>query len=312
VNGVPLMNSFAAKDVLSPVQSSSILEIYKQQSRRKIAAVTCDTYSMGTSYFSSRIEALVSEGNKILVFDASSNEDINLIADTLILSRIKYVTVDPGPFTAAMYDKLRTMQKKESDTKLLLIVGSICPEIRSQMETLFRSREVITETIAACQLIESEKERATEINRATGALIKKSEDHQLLCLTSDGLQSGEKVLQLPGFEKSFGSRSPSTVIAESFGQAARQILQGCDSIHGLILSGGDIAAAVCQALHATGFQVMDEVLPLAIYGRLTGGIKDGLHLITKGGMVGNDETILTCVDYLLEKTNEKEWRMQWI
>jgi uncharacterized protein YgbK (DUF1537 family) len=306
VNGVPLIDSSAALDVLSPVHSSSVLDIFREQSRRKIAAVTGEEYASGAASLAEKIKALVQKGNEILVFDASSDEDISLIADALALTNQKYVTVDPGPFTASLYDKLHHLQKKENGAKLLLVAGSICPELKRQMETLFKSREVVTESIAVSRLLESAETREAEISRAAGALLKRSGELGLMCLMSDGLQTGEKALPPPGFEESSGGRSPSAVIAESFGQAALQILQTCVGIRGAFLSGGDIAAAVCRALHATGLYVKDEVLPLAIYGRLSGGARDGLHLITKGGMVGNDDAVLTCVDYLTEKMKEKE------
>lgn len=306
VNGVILMESSAALDVSSPVHSSSVVDIFKEQSRRKIATVTGEAFVKGEAFLADKIKALVREGNEILIFDASSDEEISLIAGALIAARLKCVTVDPGPFTATMYNKLRCLQKKESSSKLLVVVGSICPEIRRQMEALLQSREVVAESIDAIKLLHSTVEREAEIRRAANALLQKSGDHPLLCLMSDGLQTGEKALPPPGFEESNGSCSPSSVIAESFGQAALQILQACGGIRGVFLSGGDIAASVCRALHATGLQVMDEVLPLAIYGRLVGGERDGLYLITKGGMVGNDDAVLTCVDYLSKNADEKE------
>jgi uncharacterized protein YgbK (DUF1537 family) len=306
VNGVPLMNSSAALDVLSPIHSSNVAEILHEQSSRKIAAVTGEAYASGAVSLAGRIEALIREGNEILVFDASSDVDISLIASALILTNKKYVTVDPGPFTAAMYERLHSLQKKENGAKLLLVAGSICPELKHQIETLLQKREVVAESITAKKLLNSKEEREAEISRATGALLQKAGNSRLLCLMSDGLKTGEKALTPSDFEKSSGGRSPSAVIAESFGQAALQILQACGNIRGMFLSGGDIAASVCQALHATGLQVMDEVLPLAIYGRLAGGIRDGLHLVTKGGMVGSDEAVLSCVDYLLKKVDKRE------
>ncbi len=306
VNGVMLMESSAALDVLSPVHSSSVVDIFREQSRRKIAAVTGESYDKGEVFLAEKIKTLVHKGNEILVFDASSDEDISLIAGALLLTHLKYVTVDPGPFTAAMYGKLHALQKKESGSKLLLVAGSICPELRRQMEALFKSREVAAESIDASRLLGSTKERKAEISRSAVALLQKSDDSRLLCLMSDGMFTGEKALPPPDFAEYSGGLSPSQVISESFGEAALQILQACGVIRGAFLSGGDIAASVCRALHATGLKVMDEVLPLAIYGRLKGGARDGLHLITKGGMVGSDEAVLTCVDYLIKRTDEKE------
>ena len=47
-------------------------------------------------------------------------------------------------------------------------------------------------------------------------------------------------------------------------------LEKTDSlIGGLFTSGGDVTVAVCNALGSAGIEVKDEVLPLAVYGRIT-------------------------------------------
>jgi uncharacterized protein YgbK (DUF1537 family) len=76
---------------------------------------------------------------------------------------------------------------------------------------------------------------------------------------------------------------------------ARGILLRCPTVKGLFVTGGDILVAVCRALSAPGMQVIDEVEPLAAYGKLIGGDCPGLRLVTKGGMVGNDEAMIRAV-----------------
>ncbi|HCM13813.1 MAG TPA: Hrp-dependent type III effector protein, partial [Lachnospiraceae bacterium] len=74
-----------------------------------------------------------------------------------------------------------------------------------------------------------------------------------------------------------------------------------NEIGGLYISGGDISTAFCEKVKAVGFDVQDEVVPLAIYSKLLGGAFDQTPIITKGGLVGDDTTLITCVDYLRNK-----------
>lgn len=70
---------------------------------------------------------------------------------------------------------------------------------------------------------------------------------------------------------------------------------------GLYTSGGEVTVAVARRLRASGFSVRGEVLPLAVYGRLIGGEYPDFPMVTKGGFVGDSESIVQCVNYLFTK-----------
>ena len=67
-------------------------------------------------------------------------------------------------------------------------------------------------------------------------------------------------------------------------------------LEGVYCSGGDITIALLEHLAADGIEVRDEVLPLAVYGRILGGRLPKLRIVTKGGMIGGDEAIGFCLD----------------
>jgi uncharacterized protein YgbK (DUF1537 family) len=69
-------------------------------------------------------------------------------------------------------------------------------------------------------------------------------------------------------------------------------------VRGLVLTGGDVAAAVCTALGATGIWLGGEISSGIPWGLLEGG---GLHatpIATKAGSFGDDHALLSCIDYL--------------
>lgn len=59
-----------------------------------------------------------------------------------------------------------------------------------------------------------------------------------------------------------------------------------------------MAIAVVEALGATGLDVRSEVIPLAIYSRFIGGERPDMPIVTKGGLVGTNDTLFACVNYL--------------
>ncbi|MGO1527762.1 MAG: nucleotide-binding domain containing protein, partial [Senegalia sp. (in: firmicutes)] len=74
-----------------------------------------------------------------------------------------------------------------------------------------------------------------------------------------------------------------------------------NKIGGLYTSGGDVTVAVSHVLSAVGIEVKDEILPLAVYGRIIEGKYPNTPIVTKGGLVGEEDALIRCVDYLHTK-----------
>ncbi|WP_444960135.1 hypothetical protein [Nocardiopsis sp. M1B1] len=48
-----------------------------------------------------------------------------------------------------------------------------------------------------------------------------------------------------------------------------------------------------------------ELVPLAVHGRLDGGPLEGTPIITKGGLVGDQDTIARCLARLRDTVNDR-------
>jgi uncharacterized protein YgbK (DUF1537 family) len=69
-------------------------------------------------------------------------------------------------------------------------------------------------------------------------------------------------------------------------------------VGGLVLTGGDVAAAVCTALDATALWLEGEITPGIPLGVLTGGRLRATPIATKAGSFGGDNAMLSCIDHL--------------
>ncbi|MCD6034228.1 MAG: Hrp-dependent type effector protein, partial [Thermomicrobiales bacterium] len=69
-------------------------------------------------------------------------------------------------------------------------------------------------------------------------------------------------------------------------------------VRGLVLTGGDVAAAVCTALGATGIWLGGEISSGIPWGLLEGGRLHATTIATKAGSFGDDHALLSCIDYL--------------
>ena len=67
---------------------------------------------------------------------------------------------------------------------------------------------------------------------------------------------------------------------------------------GLVLTGGDVAAAVCSALNVEAVWLRGEISPGLPWGVLAGGRLNAGTIATKAGSFGGDDALLMCVDHL--------------
>jgi uncharacterized protein YgbK (DUF1537 family) len=73
------------------------------------------------------------------------------------------------------------------------------------------------------------------------------------------------------------------------------VLTTCDQPRlaggGRLMTGGEVASAVCRGLGAAGIAIEGELEPGIPFGRVIGGMADGLPLVTKAGGFGDEETL---------------------
>ena len=132
----------------------------------------------------------------------------------------------------------------------------------------------------------------------TEAVLRSEEPHGILVITTT--ESKEDVLDLSRVDgaEHCSKKECAGVITDTIAQVLYDLVQEMDGrVGGVYASGGDVAAAFCEKLGISGFNVKGEVIPLAIYSNTIGGAHEGLPMITKGGLVGREDTLLQCMEY---------------
>jgi D-threonate/D-erythronate kinase len=79
-------------------------------------------------------------------------------------------------------------------------------------------------------------------------------------------------------------------------------------VGGLVLTGGDVAAAVSAALGATALWLRGEISSGIPWGRLEGGSLHGSPVATKAGSFGDDNALLSCIDRLTSEVSPRSAR----
>ncbi len=302
VNGLPLHKTDIAIDPKTPVKVSEAAVLFQEQSKYQVSSILMKDLMHGAEYLSYLLNTHVAEGSRIIVCDCVTQEDLDLIADAVIASKLKTVAVDPGVFTATLARKLIVPTERERKSRILAVVGSVNPHTQKQMEELWLSQKTYNVFVKTKELLEDEDRRQAEIGRVAEEILKKSARNMVLTVTGDGIYPENRIDFGPYMERYDATMDEVTgLINTGLAEITYQIFKKEPSFRGLYTSGGDVTVSVCERFRTAGLSLADEVLPLAAYGQFLKGEFEGVHIITKGGSQGENDAINRCITYLKEK-----------
>lgn len=286
VNEIPLSETSVKDDPLSPVFSSSVKEIIELQTKRKIVSISLDTVRSPLHELEKKIVKASSSQKTILSFDAMTDKDIEIIAKACISSGTDFFPVDPGPFTAAVISQRNAVRTKP----VLAFVGSVNQIATVQIEYLGSFADTKMIKVDSNSLIHNGEKRDEEIDRVEKLAINMARTYRFICLYSSGTAHITTIEDRATITAS---------INQAFATIASRLLERI-ACNGLFTCGGDTTMAICEALEVNALELLDEIAPLTVSGKLSGGLFDGLRLITKGGMVGEQDIMRKCLVYLQE------------
>ena len=293
VNGVLLTESDAGRDPKMPVASDDVVDIIEQQTRHRVYCFPLKTLAQSIGSLAAAISE-AAQAARILVFDAVRNEDVQKIAKAVLASGCRVLTVDPGPLTMQIVYEMQVKEKREQ--KVLLVIGSVTATTKRQIADLLQKRRVFFADMHVEEFF-ARGRREMEVRRVVDKVCAAVDSEDILLLTTTPL-SDEASLDLKATAKELDitSEEVSCILSNTLAQAASEVLEKSRKIEGVYCSGGDITIALLNQLEADGIDVRDEVLPLAVYGRILGGRLPKLRIVTKGGMIGGNDAIGLCLD----------------
>ncbi len=301
VDNLPLHKTDAANDPITPITTSYVPEIISSQTNHKVGMLTINDMTDDRDIFTSSFKKLVDEGNKIIVLDSVTNNDIEFIAETLCgYTDKKIVPIDPGPFTS-LYAKYRADQVGD-DRKIIVTVGSATKVSERQLVYLI-DRLKLTPVIPDINKLATFDEKwHEEVDRSVRLAKERMEENEVVVITTN-----EENLVIIDIKKIAAQHdvTPDRVakrITDGLATITKRLLdESTHEIKGCYVSGGDVTASLASITLASGIKLIDEVGPLIAYGHLLGGKYEGLPLVTKGGMIGNRHTLYEAVQYLKSK-----------
>jgi D-threonate/D-erythronate kinase len=277
VDGVALTETDAARDPLDPVRSSRVASIVAAQTDRSIAEVPLDLVLAGGH----ELLAALRSSADVVICDAQTSGHLRAIAAAAArvagADGVEWLSVDPGPFGAELAEHLRLGPAAAAPAPVLVVSGSLTWQTRDQLLQLERQGVRFVDVDAG----------RLDVGGVLGHL------RELLAAAPAPGAVGVRAVAAEGNQvRAEAARR----IPEALGEIVRLCLAE-RPVGGLYATGGDVTVRVMAALGAEGIELEEEVLPLAVAGRLRGGPHGGLPFTTKGGLIGGPLAAVACVEH---------------
>jgi D-threonate/D-erythronate kinase len=301
VEGVAVARSAAGHDHLTPVTSSRVADVVRQQTDLVVREVHLDVVQDDEDVLT-RALAAVTGGEAaadVLVVDTTDRRDLTAIARAAARCvrehGAHWLVVDPGPFGPELATALGLTVMPNADAPeartpadappLLVVAGSVTRTTREQLVALEHVHDV---TFLDLYVADFEETATAD---------------ELVRLLTDASSGGIVGLRTAAAEDQVVTldREAAEAIPRRLGTIVREVLGRLD-VGGLYLTGGDVTIGVLEELDGSGIAIDDEVLPLAVTGRVVGGPHAGLRVVTKGGLIGDTMAAVTCVDALRRRS----------
>ena len=247
------------------------------------------------------------------IVDAITLEDVENIAQACIALNWNVVSVDPGPFTSklAYHRSLIGLEKPnippkadEKGKTVLIAAGSATPVTKKQMEILCEDSRHVRISVDPVALIEGGDTALAEVSEAVrraAGLLQLGEPPRAI-LFETALHGGILNLTEEDNKRHYAMGMSADRINAGLGMMIARVLEeaGREKIAGLYTTGGDTMVNVCRQLGVECIEVTDYVIPQTDIGRLVGSY-EGLPIVGKGGLTGNDNTACDIVDRLFRE-----------
>ena len=223
----------------------------------------------------------------MIVADASTSSHLSTLAQIIVADH-GLIPCGSAGLAAAMAEIMKDKTRRVVTAPLkwggpfLAVVGSKSQMSRRQVNRVKQLAWVSMVEASPSALTEQQRER--EIDRVVQQVLEMFRHSKAVLL----------YLQEDATESNLDPR----MIASGLGEITLRILQGCH-LQGLLLTGGDITASVCNRLDGGAFEILSELEPGITLGKFTAAKTFELAVITKAGSFGDEVTLVRLLESIV-------------
>lgn len=318
IDGVALSKTQVAKDVKTPIRESHVPTMYAKQTTRRIGQVGLSSILAGKDFVKSALVEERENGASVIIVDAIKLEDVDLIAEAVTELNWKVLSIDPGPFTTSLSilrglnteepikESITDVSIEEENGLIIAGIGSATTITKKQISLLQDHPYTATVSVDPEKLL-SEDTRKSEIVKAYESMKELVKDSSIKIAVIE-TAIGHEVLDLDeadvryGFQKGEASMRINLGLGEIINQVMMDT-RALRDITGLYVTGGDTMISILKTIGAKGIHLKDYVIPQTDLGVLLGGSFEGLTVIGKGGLTGQEDTALRSMKRIFKEGN---------
>lgn len=294
LSGIELSKSDLARDPFSPVLHSYIPDILKLQTAIPAETIKLIEVRQGAAWLCEKFKELRSNGFKIVVADAETDQDMEIIAEALKDSGLNLLPCgSAGLLSRLVLNKCRQFKAKPTNKPVFVISGSPAENNKSQIKkakasgysivefdlNTAKSNADITETI--CKISDKVIELLTQGKSTVVDAAGNGKSHiaDQYKDNHSALISDSKLLQ--------------NIIAGIFKRITDKV-----ELAGAMIIGGDTLNNICRKMDVSAIKISGEVEPFIPSGELI--LADGrkIPIVSKAGGFGNENTIVNSIRYM--------------
>ena len=261
VDGVEVHRTAVGTDPVSPVTESRVAELLDA---RHVRLTGTDP-----EHDAERLR----EAGPVAVVDAESDEDLARIAAAVTLLGDRVVPVGSAGLATRLAESWRPVREP---APALVVVTSLHQAARGQVHELVVDEWTRVEQPSTFDLGDDQAWRAWSDKIVTG--FDPTCPHTALVAPEDR----------------DGGLAPA-LVARRFGELAARVAER-HPLSGFVVTGGDGARALTEALRARSITLTGEVAPGIPLGTLTGGPHEGRSIVTKAGGFGSPNALIEAAD----------------
>jgi uncharacterized protein YgbK (DUF1537 family) len=301
VRGVPVAETEAARDPVSPVTDSRVVNLLRRQSCNRVGFIEHRHVAAAPAALLAAVERKIGEGSRLLVFDCLERRDLAAIANVgfgldpmpLFVGSAGLAEAVAAQASARVMGRFALRPAVKPAAHLLVVCGSAAKVSRRQLTRLGQGLD-----IPRVEIRPSFASRFSSVDGSARRTITRT--------IADAFKAGSVILSVSGDHRDSPGRNDAAAalaISETLGAIARRAYSrsGIDAGDAaILLTGGDTAMAVLEALGVDGVEIGSEPIEGIMAGRARGGLCSGAQVITKAGAFGGDDALLRVARMLID------------
>ncbi len=259
--------------------------------RQSTASLDLQEVAAGVEALAETMRGLMKDGVGIMVADAISEEDLLVVASAAVKAGLDRILCGSGGMAEVLPEAMGMTGNGELKP----------PAIDRSKPVLVIAGTVNRVTIEqVCNASRDENTLSLEVLPAAIGRDPKAQEEKVAQYVREALAGGRNLIisSVPlTIDVGASMVARDAAVADALGPIIASSLNPGDW-SGIIMTGGDTAVSVCQALDAGSLQIIGEVEPGVPYGALLEGKLKGQIVVTKAGGFGSPKAISNSIRFM--------------